>query len=135
LFQVVLVTLLGQRDRLAVPGLPFSSLISGYQQNRVPPGIEDIQDADLAAPGGAWPQFLQVAQPGVLDAVGERAAQLRRGFDQHAYGLADLYRAGPVTPTQAVQPCPDLRCHDQDMGHVSCLPAAEALHRHNITSA
>ena len=55
MFQVVLVTLLGQRDRLAVPGLPFSSLISGYQQNRVPPGIEDIQDADLAAPSGAWP--------------------------------------------------------------------------------
>jgi len=70
LFQVVLVTLLGQRDRLAVPGLPFTSLISGYQQDRVPPGIEDIQDADLAAPGGAWPQFLQVGQPGVLDAVG-----------------------------------------------------------------
>jgi hypothetical protein len=74
LFQVVLVTLLGQRDRLPVPGLPFSGLVSGYQQDRVAQGVEDVQDADLAAPGGAWPQFLQVAQPGVVDAVGERAA-------------------------------------------------------------
>src|SRR5262245_8538874 len=133
LFQVVLVTLLGQRDRLAVPGLPFASLISGYQQDRVPPGIEEIQDADLAAPGGAWPQFLQVGQPGVLDAIGEWVAQLRPGFEQHADGLADLDRAGPVTLAQVVQPRPDLRCHDQDIGHVSCLSAAVALPRHNIT--
>jgi hypothetical protein len=84
LFQVVLVTLLGQRDRLPVPGLPFASLISGYQQDRAPPGIEDIQDADLAAPGGAWPQFFQVAEPGMVDAIGERAAQLRPGFEQRA---------------------------------------------------
>jgi hypothetical protein len=97
LFQVVLVTLLGQRDRLPVPGLPFTSLISGYQQDRVSPGIEDIQDADLAMPGGAWPQFLQVAQPGVVNAVGEWAAQLRPGLKQHADGLADLDRAAPVT--------------------------------------
>src|SRR5262249_24069185 len=50
LFQVVLVTLLGQRDRLAVPSLLVTSLISGYQQHRVPPGIEDIQDADSLRP-------------------------------------------------------------------------------------
>jgi hypothetical protein len=61
-FQVVLVTLLGQRDRLPVPGLPFTSLISGCQQDRIALGVEDIQDADLAAPGGAWPQFFQVGQ-------------------------------------------------------------------------
>jgi hypothetical protein len=39
-------------------------------------------------PGGAWPQFLQVAQPEMVDAVSERAAQLRPGFEQHADGLA-----------------------------------------------
>jgi hypothetical protein len=80
LFQVVLVTLLGQRDRLPVPCLPLAGLIPGYQQDRVAPGIEDLQDADLAAPGRAWPQFLQVAQPGVADAAGERAPQLRPGY-------------------------------------------------------
>jgi hypothetical protein len=32
----------------------------------------------------------------VVDAVGERAAQLRPGFEQQADGLADLDRAGPV---------------------------------------
>jgi hypothetical protein len=73
LFQVVLVTLLGQRDRLPVPGLPSTSFISGYQQDRVPAGIEDIQDADLAAASRAGPQFLQVVQPRVVDAVGKRA--------------------------------------------------------------
>ena len=49
------------------------------------------------------------------------AAQLRPGFEQQADGLADLDRAGPVTLAQVVQPRPDLWCHDQDMGHVSCL--------------
>jgi hypothetical protein len=34
LFQVVLVALLSQRDRLLVPGLPLTSLISGHQQDR-----------------------------------------------------------------------------------------------------
>ena len=63
------------------------------------------------------------------------AAQIWPGFEQHADGLADLDRTGPVTLAQVVQPCPDLRRHDQDMGHVSCLPAAVALHRCNITSA
>jgi hypothetical protein len=38
----------------------------------------------------------------VADAVGERAAQLRPGFEQHADGLADLDRAGPVTLAQVV---------------------------------
>jgi hypothetical protein len=43
----------------------------------------------------------------VADAVGERAAQLWPGFEQHADGLADLDRAGPVTLAQVVQPYPD----------------------------
>jgi len=47
---------------------------------------------------------LQVAQPGVANAVGERSAQLRPGFEQHADGLADLDRAGPVALAQVVQP-------------------------------
>jgi hypothetical protein len=38
--------LLSQRDRLPVSGLPFAGLISGYQQDRVTPGIGDsIDDA------------------------------------------------------------------------------------------
>ena len=36
---------LGQRGCLTVPGLPFTGLIPGYQHDRVPPGIEDMQDA------------------------------------------------------------------------------------------
>ena len=60
-------------------------------------------DADLAAPGRAWPQFLQVAQPGMADAVGERAPRLRPGFEQQADGPADLDRAGPVSLAQVVQ--------------------------------
>jgi hypothetical protein len=55
-------------------------------------------------PAEPGPQFLQVAQPGVVDAVGERTPQLRPGFDQHADGLADLDRAGPVALAQVVQP-------------------------------
>jgi len=80
-------------------------------------------------PAETWPQFLQVAQPGVVDAVGERAAQLRPGFEQHADGLADLDRAGPVPLAQVVKPYPDLRCHDQGIGHGGCLP------ERNITQA
>jgi hypothetical protein len=38
----------------------------------------------------------------VADAVGERAAQLRPGFEQHADGLADLDRTGPVMLAQVV---------------------------------
>jgi len=92
-------------------------------------------DADLAAPGGAWPQFLEVAQPGVADAVGERAAQFRPGFQQQADGLPDLDRAGPVPFAQVMQPRPDFRCHDQGIGHVSCLSAAILLRKHDIISA
>ena len=62
-----------------------------------------------------------------------RSAQLRPGFEQHADGLADLDRAGPVALAQVVQPCPDLRCHEQDIAHVS-LSAGAALRRHDITS-
>jgi hypothetical protein len=57
-----------------------------------------------------------------------RSASGRPGFEQHADGLADLDRAGPVTLAQVMQPYPDLRCHDQDVGHVSYLPR-----RGNIT--
>ena len=85
------------------------------------------------ASGGTWPQFFQVAQPGVVNAVGQRAAQLRPGFDQHADGLADLYRAGPVMLAQIMQPLPDLRRHHQGIGHVSCLSAAASLRWHDIT--
>jgi hypothetical protein len=77
LFEAVLVTLFSQRDRLPVPSLPFTSLISGYQPDRIALGVEDIRDADLAAPGGARPQFFQIGQPRVVDAVGERSAQFR----------------------------------------------------------
>jgi len=38
----------------------------------------------------------------VLDAIGEWPAQFRPGFEQHADGLADLDRAGPVTLAQVV---------------------------------
>jgi len=38
---------------------------------------------------------------GVLDPIGEWAAQLWPGFEQHADGLADLDRAGPVTLAQS----------------------------------
>ena len=44
----------------------------------------------------------RVGQPGVLDAIGEWPAQFRPGFEQHADGLADLDRAGPVTLAQVV---------------------------------
>ena len=54
--------------------------------------------------------------------------------DLSADGLSDLNRAGPVALAQIVQPCPDLRCHDQGIGHVSCLPGAVELRRHNIIS-
>jgi hypothetical protein len=60
-----------------------------------------------------------------------RSASGRPGFDQHADGLTDLDRAGPVTLAQVVQPCPDLWCHDQEIGHVSCLP--QVLPIHDIT--
>ena len=59
--------------------------------------------------------------------VGERAAQLWPGFEQHADGLADLDRARPVTLAQVVQPRPDLRCHDQDVGHVSLPPRGGSI--------
>ncbi len=76
-----------------------------------------------AEPGRSSFRLLsQVAQPGVVDAVGERAAQLRPGFKHHADGLADLDRAAPVSLAQVVQPCPDLWRHDQGVGHVGCLP-------------
>jgi hypothetical protein len=69
----------------------------------------------------------RVTQPGVADVAGERAAQLRPGFKQHADGLADLDRAGPVPFAQVVQPGPDLRCHDQGIGHASRLPRSGSI--------
>jgi len=43
LFQVVLVALLSQRDRLPVPDLPLTSFISGNQQDRVALGVEGLR--------------------------------------------------------------------------------------------
>jgi hypothetical protein len=67
-----------------------------------------------------------------VDAVGERASQLRPGFDQHADGLADLNRAVPVTPAQVVQPRPNLWRHNQGIRHVSCLSEAVLIRSYNI---
>jgi hypothetical protein len=50
----------------------------------------------LAASGGAWAQFLEVGQAGVLDAVGERPSQLGSCFQEQADGLTYLDGAGPV---------------------------------------
>ena len=78
-----------ESEHLAVPGLPFTGLISGYQQDSVPPGIEDIQDAVV-------PQAGQLSQPdaGRLEhrddrgvaALGEAAA--RTGMFQPGQLLA-----------------------------------------------
>jgi hypothetical protein len=57
----------------------------------------------LAEPGRS---SFRLLSRGVVDAVGERAAQLRPGFQQHADGLSDVDRADPVMPAQVVQPCP-----------------------------
>lgn len=57
---------------------------------------EDVEDADLAASGGARAQLLEVAQPGVLNAVGKRPSKLGPRFQEQADSLADLDGAGPV---------------------------------------
>ena len=86
-------------------------------------------------PAGPGRSSLRLLSPGVADAVGERAAQFRPGFQQQADGLPDLDRAGPVPFAQVMQPRPDFRCHDQGIGHVSCLSAAILLRKHDIISA
>jgi hypothetical protein len=88
LFQVGLVAFFGQRDGLAVPGCPLPGFVPGDEQDRVAPGVEDIQDAYLAAPGGAGPQFLEVGEAAALDAVRQRPAELGPGFQEQADGLA-----------------------------------------------
>ena len=44
--------------------------------------------------------------PSMSDTVGQWAAQLRSGLHQHANGLANQDRAGPVPVPQIMQPRP-----------------------------
>jgi hypothetical protein len=44
----------------------------------------------------------------MADAVCQRLAQLRTGFEEHPYGLADEDGAGPVAVPQVMQPRPNL---------------------------
>src|SRR6266496_1681179 len=73
--QVGLVELLGTRDHPCVPPVPVPCLVASDEQDRGAPWVEDEQDADLAAPAGTGPEFLQVGDLRVGDGVDERPAQ------------------------------------------------------------
>src|SRR6266536_4290205 len=54
------------------------------------------------------------------------------GLEQHANGLADEDRAGPVAVPQVMQPRAYLRRHDQGIAHAGRLLSTPILRTHNI---
>lgn len=62
---------------LGIPPLPVAGLVTGDQQNRLPPRIEREQHPQLRTPRGTRTQLLHVPVPGPADRVHHRATQVR----------------------------------------------------------
>jgi hypothetical protein len=62
-------------------------VITGNQQDRRPPRVEDKQDADLAPPAEAGPELLEIRNLRVGDGVDERAAKCRSRPAQRVDGV------------------------------------------------